>query len=53
MSVLVVVHPGGGDEAPTANLLAPVLVNRALETAAQVVLDEDWPVRASLVAPVA
>jgi flagellar assembly factor FliW len=51
VSVLAVVHPGEGGEAPTANLLAPVLVNHVLGTAAQVVLDEDWPLRASLVAP--
>ncbi|AEE44799.1 flagellar assembly protein FliW [Cellulomonas fimi] len=44
--VLVVVHPGSDDAAPTANLLAPVLVDRARGTAVQCVLDEDWPLRA-------
>lgn len=44
--VLVVVHPGAGDEPPTANLLAPVLVDRRTGAAAQTVLDEDWPLRA-------
>lgn len=53
VSVLTVVHPGDDGEVPTANLLAPVLVNHARGTAAQVVLDEDWPLRAALVAPAA
>ena len=44
--VLVVVHPGTGDAAPTANLLAPVLVDRRTGRAVQSVLDEDWPLRA-------
>lgn len=44
--VLVVVHPGGADAPPTANLLAPVLVDRAHGLAVQSVLDEDWPLRA-------
>jgi flagellar assembly factor FliW len=43
--LLVVVHPGTGDAAPTANLLAPVLVDRT-GRAVQSVLDEDWPLRA-------
>ena len=53
VSVLTVVHPGDEGEVPTTNLLAPVLVNHTLGTAAQVVLEQDWPLRASLVAPAA
>lgn len=49
--LLVVVHPGREGEPPTANLLAPVVVNPATGRALQVVLDGDeWPLRASLVA---
>lgn len=49
--LLVVVHPGEGDEPPTANLLAPVAVNPATGAAMQVVLDGDeWPLRAPLAA---
>lgn len=45
--VLVVVHPGLGDQdGPTANLLAPLVVDARTGTAAQIVLDGDWPVRA-------
>lgn len=45
--VLVVVHPGrGGEDGPTANLLAPIVVDTRTGSAAQVVLDGDWPVRA-------
>lgn len=44
--VLVVVHPGATGEPPTANLLAPVLIDRARGLAVQSVLDEDWPLRA-------
>ena len=33
------------------NLLAPILVNQATRTAAQVILDEDWPLQAELIAP--
>jgi flagellar assembly factor FliW len=44
--LLVVVHPGTGDAPPTANLLAPVLVDRRHGRAVQSVLDEDWPLRA-------
>jgi len=47
--VLVVVHPGRGpNDAPTANLLAPIVVDTRTGYAAQVVLDEDWPVRAAV-----
>lgn len=48
--VLVVVNPGRGAEEATANLLAPVLVNTAKRRACQVILAEDLPVRARLVA---
>ncbi len=45
--VLVVVHPGGAGDAPTANLLAPVVINTSTGSALQVVLDSDeWPLRA-------
>jgi flagellar assembly factor FliW len=37
--------------APVVNLLAPILVNQATRTAAQVILDEDWPLQAELIAP--
>lgn len=47
--VLVVVHPGQDQAGPTANLLAPVVVNPATGAAVQVVLDDDrWPLRAEL-----
>jgi flagellar assembly factor FliW len=46
---LVVVNPGDGSGA-TANLLAPVLVNTRTREAGQVVLDEELPVRAPLMA---
>jgi flagellar assembly factor FliW len=48
--VLVVVNPGDSAAGATANLLAPVLVNVATRRAAQVVLGEDLPVRAPLIA---
>ena len=47
---LVVVHPGKDGEPPTANLLAPVAVNPRTGGALQVVLEDDWPLRAPLVA---
>ncbi|WP_051639947.1 flagellar assembly protein FliW [Cellulomonas sp. URHE0023] len=44
---LVVVHPGRTEQdSPTANLLAPIVVDIRTGAAAQVVLDGDWPVRA-------
>lgn len=46
--LLVVVHPGVDGHPPTANLLAPVAVNPATGAALQVVLEEDWPLRAPL-----
>lgn len=46
-AVLVVVRPG--EDAHTANLLAPVLINPASGTAVQTVLEgTDWPLRAPL-----
>ncbi len=48
--VLLVVNPGDEAGAPTANLLAPVVVNRATRQGGQVVLDEDLPIRAPLLA---
>ncbi|WP_051275028.1 flagellar assembly protein FliW [Cellulomonas sp. URHD0024] len=45
--VLVVVHPGRSEhDGPTANLLAPLVVDARTGAAAQIVLDGDWPVRA-------
>ncbi|EYR65064.1 flagellar assembly factor FliW [Actinotalea ferrariae CF5-4] len=47
--LLVVVHPGQDGMPPTANLLAPVVVNPTTGAALQVVLDSDeWPLRAPL-----
>jgi flagellar assembly factor FliW len=48
--VLVVVNPGEQASTATANLLAPVVVNTVSRQATQVVLSEDLPVRAPLVA---
>ena len=45
--VLVVAHPT--DEGVSVNLLAPVVVNRATGTAAQLILeDQDYPLRTML-----
>lgn len=47
--LLVVVHPADDDRAhPSANLLAPLVVAATDGRAAQVVLDEDLPLRAPL-----
>lgn len=47
--LLVVVHPGQEGDPPTANLLAPVVLNPATGRAVQLVLDGDqWPLRAPL-----
>lgn len=47
--LLVVVHPGQDGQPPTANLLAPVVVNPLTGAALQIVLDSDeWPLRAPL-----
>ncbi|HEY3436392.1 MAG TPA: flagellar assembly protein FliW [Actinotalea sp.] len=49
--LLVVVHPGQDGEPPTANLLAPVVMNPVTGAALQVVLDGDeWPLRAPFLA---
>ncbi|GAB78998.1 flagellar assembly factor FliW [Austwickia chelonae] len=47
--VLLVVNIGSEEEAPVANLLAPIIVNKATHTATQVVLgDQEWPLRATI-----
>ncbi len=47
--LLAVVHPGPGEQlAPTADLLAPLVVDCATGRALQVVLDDDLPLRAPL-----
>lgn len=51
LRVLVVVRPAQGTQPPTANLLAPLLVDPATGAAAQTVLTEDWPLRAPLGRP--
>ncbi len=38
------------DGTPTVNLLAPIVVNRASAAATQLILEEDWPLQAELVA---
>ena len=48
--VLLVVNPGDDAANATANLLAPVLVNTVTHQGGQVVLNEDLPVRAPLLA---
>ena len=48
--LLTVVNPGDTAAAATANLLAPVLVNTVSRRGAQVVLGDDLPVRAPLIA---
>jgi flagellar assembly factor FliW len=48
--VLLVVNPGDDTGAATANLLAPVVVNLVTRQGGQVVLDEDLPIRAPLLA---
>ncbi len=45
---LVVVRPAEGVEPPTANLLAPLVLDPASGAAVQTVLTEDWPLRAPL-----
>ncbi|KGM13067.1 flagellar assembly protein FliW [Cellulomonas bogoriensis] len=47
--LLVVVHPGQDGGGPTANLLAPIVIDPTTGHAVQVVLDGDeWPLRAPL-----
>lgn len=41
------------DGAPVVNLLAPVLINPATNAATQVILEDDWPLQAELIAPAA
>jgi flagellar assembly factor FliW len=48
--ILLVVNPGDDAGAATANLLAPVVVNLATRQGGQVVLDEELPIRAPLLA---
>ena len=48
--LLLVVNPGDEAGTATANLLAPVVVNLATRQGGQVVLDEDLPIRAPLLA---
>jgi len=47
---MLVVNPGESAAGATVNLLAPVLLNHVNRRAAQVVLTEDLPVRAPLLA---
>lgn len=50
-AVLVIVTPRSDEFAPTANLLAPVVLNTETGHALQVILeDATWPVRAPLAA---
>ena len=48
--VLLVVNPGDDPASATANLLAPVLVNTRTHQGGQVVLNDDLPIRAPLLA---
>jgi flagellar assembly factor FliW len=47
-ATLVVVCPGEGGRPPTANLLAPLVLDPVTGRAVQTVLDGDWPLRAPL-----
>lgn len=44
----VIVTPGSDVDGPSANLLAPIAVNPAHGQALQIILGEEWPVRAPL-----
>ena len=46
--LLVLLTVGDDVERSTANLLAPVVVNSRTRQAAQVIVQEDWPLRAPL-----
>ncbi|MEX2291018.1 MAG: flagellar assembly protein FliW [Mycobacteriales bacterium] len=46
--LLVMLTVGTGIETATANLLAPIVINQRTRSAAQVVLQADWPLRAPL-----
>lgn len=48
--VLVVVNPGDATGGATVNLLAPVLINTVTRRGGQVILSEELPVRAPLLA---
>ena len=48
VATLVVVRPGEDGHAPTANLLAPLVMDPVTGNAVQTVLAEDWPLRAPL-----
>jgi flagellar assembly factor FliW len=48
LPTLVVVCPGEGGHPPTANLLAPLVLDPVTGRAVQTVLDGDWPLRAPL-----
>jgi flagellar assembly factor FliW len=48
VATLVVVRPGEDGSAPTANLLAPLMLDPATGQAVQTVLDGDLPLRAPL-----
>jgi len=47
-ALLVVVHPSTVGDAPTANLLAPLVVEVGTGRTVQTVLDGDWPLRAPI-----
>lgn len=47
-ALLVVVHPSTVGDSPTANLLAPLVVEVATGRTVQTVLDGDWPLRAPI-----
>lgn len=47
--LLLVVNIGADGEPPVANLMAPIVVNRANRTATQIVLaEQNWPLRATI-----
>ncbi len=46
--LLVVLTLGDGIAASTANLLAPIVINQRTRCAAQVLVADDWPLRAPL-----
>ncbi len=47
--LLLVVNIGANGEPPVANLMAPIVINKAERTATQVVLaDQEWPLRATI-----
>jgi flagellar assembly factor FliW len=46
--LLVVLTVGSGIDTATANLLAPIVINQRTRTAAQAVVQGNWPLRAPL-----